>query len=142
MLPPKLVGGFWLERFHVAPVFITTAPVKVLSPVPDVAVVNVPLAPLPTVVTPDTVKVKPPRVRVPVLLILSVVQAALARPIVTLNPPPILTMSPATGVPAPLQVASKDQSPLATAVYGDWAKIGVVSVIILTKTQPSIFFIK
>lgn len=94
--PPKLVAGFWPERFQVAPALIITCPVNVFVPVAAVAVVTVPLAPWPTVVTPDTTMAPPASTRVPPLLILSVVQAA-ATETVTECPFPILTMSPATG---------------------------------------------
>lgn len=82
-----------------APAFIVTTPVNVLVPVALVIVKLLPVTPPPMVVVPETVNVKPPTERDDNVVgssITRVAQAAFA-PIVTVNPPPIFTTSPAIG---------------------------------------------
>ena len=85
------------------PLLIVTAPVNVLVPVADVIVRLLPLKPPPIVVVPETVKAKAPTDSAEAALtslMVRVAQAA-AAPTVTVNPPPMFTISPATGkVPA------------------------------------------
>ncbi len=80
--------------FQSPPLLMVTNPVKVLAP-GNAVMFRVPPVPVPTVVMPDTAKPWP-AFNVLLLAILSVAQAA-GVVIVTVKPPPMLTMSPATG---------------------------------------------
>ena len=87
----KFIGSETIS-VQVPPEFIITGPLKFL--LPAVALIfKVP--PVPTVEVPDTVIVLPAFKMPPVTF--RVVQLAAAPVIVTVNPPPILTTSPATG---------------------------------------------
>ena len=63
VIPPRKVIGELLELFQVPPAATVTRPVKVLAPVAE-EMVKFPLAPLPTVVVPVTVRAKPAAVKV------------------------------------------------------------------------------
>ena len=84
--------------FHWAPVFIVTAPVKVLAPSTEV-LFKIPPVPVPTIVVVDTVKLTPPTIRVPIPPTSSIFRLLHneATLMVTVNPPPIFTSSKAPG---------------------------------------------
>ena len=78
MPPPKLVTGFWPERFHDPPLLIVTDPVNVLVPVAAVTVLTVPVIDE----VPEIVNANPP--------ILSVEPVPTERFPVTVLPAPVV----------------------------------------------------